>query len=315
MVKVSTLKKNASNPRQIKGEKLELLKKSVGSFQKMMSLRPMIVDENNVVLGGNMRLAAIKALGLKEIPDEWVKQVTDLTPDEKAEFVIKDNNSFGEYDWDAIANEWSDYPLADWGLDVPDIEAIEAGNADAEPQMDKAAELNKKWKVKTGDRWLIGEHRLVCGDSTSPQDVDKVLDGAKPNLMVTDPPYGVEYDPLWRERQLGAAVRRAGVVENDDKAGWADAWALFPGEVAYCWHAGLRANDAWNSLVDAGFEIRAQIIWAKNRLVISRGHYHFQHEPCFYAVKKGGATASWLGDRSQVTLWQIDQSSDDHGGH
>lgn len=119
MIKVSTLKKNPKNPRQIKGEKLELLKKSVGSFQKMMALRPMIVDENNVVLGGNMRLAAIRALGLKEIPDEWVKRADDLTEDEKAEFVIKDNNSFGEYDWDAIANEWDAFPLSDWGLDVP----------------------------------------------------------------------------------------------------------------------------------------------------------------------------------------------------
>lgn len=123
MVKVSTLKKNASNPRQIKGDKLDKLKASIGGFQKMMFLRPMIVDENNVVLGGNMRLAAIKALGLKEIPDEWIKRADDLTSDEKAQFIITDNSSFGEYDWDSIANEWSDYPLADWGLDVPGFEA------------------------------------------------------------------------------------------------------------------------------------------------------------------------------------------------
>ena len=131
MIKVSTLKTNPGNPRQIKGEKLELLKKSVGSFQKMMALRPMIVDENNIVLGGNMRLVAIKALGLKEIPDEWVKKVDDLTEDEKAQFIITDNSSCGEYDWDAISNEWTDYPLADWGLDVPGFEAVEeVGEAD-----------------------------------------------------------------------------------------------------------------------------------------------------------------------------------------
>lgn len=162
MIRVSSLKKNPKNPRQIKGEKLELLKKSVASFQKMMALRPMIVDENNIVLGGNMRLAAIKALGLKEIPDDWIKRVDDLTEDEKAEFVIKDNNSFGKYDWDAISNEWTDYPLADWGLDVPGFEAVEeVGEADAEPQIDKAAELNKKWKVKAGDLWLIGR-KVYC---------------------------------------------------------------------------------------------------------------------------------------------------------
>lgn len=191
-MKVSDIKKNPGNPRQIKGEKLELLKASVGGFQKMMALRPMIVDENNVVLGGNMRLAAIKALGLKEIPDDWVKQVTDLTPDEKAEFVIKDNNSFGEYDWDAIANEWSDYPLADWGLDVPGFEAVEeVGDADAEPQIDKAAELNKKWGVVSGDLWQIGEHRLLCGDSTNREDVERLMDGDRAQLVCTDPPYNI----------------------------------------------------------------------------------------------------------------------------
>jgi ParB-like chromosome segregation protein Spo0J len=121
LIKVSTLKKNPSNPRQIKGEKLELLKQSVGSFQKMMSLRPIIVDENNVVLGGNMRLAAIKALGMKEIPDEWVKRADDLTEAEKREFIIKDNAGFGEWDWDVLGNEWEEEQLAEWGLDIPGL--------------------------------------------------------------------------------------------------------------------------------------------------------------------------------------------------
>lgn len=121
-MKVSDIKKNPGNPRQIKGEKLELLKASVGGFQKMMPLRPIVIDENNVVLGGNMRLAAIKALGLKEIPDEWVKRADDLSEDEKKEFIIKDNAGFGEWDWDVLANEWSDLPLSDWGLEVPNTD-------------------------------------------------------------------------------------------------------------------------------------------------------------------------------------------------
>jgi ParB-like chromosome segregation protein Spo0J len=134
-LKVSTLKTNPGNPRQIKGEKLDKLKASVGGFQKMMELRPMVVDENNVVLGGNMRLAAIKALGLKEIPDEWVKFAKDLTEDEKAQFIITDNSSFGEYDWDVIANSWTDYPLADWGLDVPDFEAVDEQETQDSPTL------------------------------------------------------------------------------------------------------------------------------------------------------------------------------------
>lgn len=131
-MKVSQLKKNPNNPRQIKGEKLELLKKSVGSFQKMMSLRPIIIDENNVVLGGNMRLAAIKALGLKEIPDDWVKRADDLTEDEKREFVIKDNAGFGEWDWDTLSNEWDDLPLADWGVDVPSFDESPVNTGDSD---------------------------------------------------------------------------------------------------------------------------------------------------------------------------------------
>lgn len=119
IIKLSRLKTNAKNPRQIRGEKFELLKQSVASFQKMMELRPIIVDETFTILGGNMRYAAIKALGLKEIPVNWVKQANDLTEDEKREFIIKDNGGFGDWDWDVLANEWSDLPLSDWGIDVP----------------------------------------------------------------------------------------------------------------------------------------------------------------------------------------------------
>jgi DNA modification methylase len=192
-VKVSKLKRNPNNPRQISGDKLEKLKASVGGFQKMMELRPIVVDENFVVLGGNMRLAAIKALALKEIPDSWVKVAEGLTEDEKREFVIKDNVSGGEWDWDALANEWSDLPLTDWGLDLPGFEAIEAVEpSDAEPQIDKAAELNKKWQVKSGDLWQIGEHRLLCGDSTNPQHIDALLIGESVDLVYTDPPYGID---------------------------------------------------------------------------------------------------------------------------
>ena len=306
MIRVSSLKKNPKNPRQIKGEKLDLLKKSVGSFQKMMTLRPMIVDENNVVLGGNMRLAAIKALGLKEIPDEWVKRVDNLTEDEKAEFIIKDNNSFGEYDWDAISNEWTDYPLADWGLDVPGFEAVEeVGEADAEPQIDKAAELNKKWKVKTGDLWQIGEHRLLCGDSTNPHHIDKLMGGQIGQMIFTDPPYGVGYD--------GGAKKRE-KLENDHIGTdiYGEALPLLAGAVdgeasLYLWYADGHAAAA--AAAAAGFQIVAQIIWAKNHAqFVSSAHYKGKHEPCYYAHKKN-KSARWFGENNEVTLWEYNRSN------
>jgi DNA modification methylase len=319
-MKVSKLKRNPSNPRQISKDKLEKLKASVGGFQKMMELRPLVVDESFTVLGGNMRLAAIKALGLKDIPDSWIKQASDLTPDEKAQFIITDNSSFGEYDWDEIANSWSDYPLSDWGLDIPDIEAIEPQEpSDAEPQIDKAAELNKKWKVKSGDLWQIGSHRLICGDSTSPQAVERLLDGARPILMVTDPPYGVEYDANWRNEMDRAngkpyGERAIGQVTNDDRVDWNAAYSLFPGDVAYVWHCGRNAREVSQNIEDAGFEIVSQIVWAKSNFAIGRGDYHYKHEPCWYAVRKG-KTHNWQGSRSETSLWEIDKPMKSETGH
>ena len=123
--------------------------------------------------------------------------------------------------------------------------------------------------------------------------------------MVTDPPYGVSYDPAWRKRAgVNLNPRKLGKVANDDRADWREAWALFPGSVAYVWHAGLHTSEVKQSLEASGFEMRAQIIWAKDRFALSRGHYHWQHEPCWYAVR-GTSGAHWSGDRKQSTLWTI----------
>jgi DNA modification methylase len=323
MVKVSTIKPNPNNPRQIKGEKFDKLKASIESFPRMMSLRPMVVDNDNVLLGGNMRLAAIKALGMKEIPDEWVVRADDLTDEQKREFIVKDNVGFGEWDWDVLANEWDDLPLDDWGLDLPSFEdAIEPPQEDeaaAAEAINKAAELQKKWGTATGQLWKLGEHRLMCGDSTKAEDVQRLLQGEKPNLMVTDPPYGVEYDAAWRDEAaakglIGYAARSIAPVHNDDRIDWSAAYQLFPGNVAYIWHAGRHAAEVQASIELCGFEIRSQIIWAKPNFAISRGHYNWQHEPCWYAVKKG-EQANWIGDHSQTTLWEINRETAAEGGH
>jgi len=128
--------------------------------------------------------------------------------------------------------------------------------------------------------------------------------------MATDPPYGVNYDPEWRNEAGVSATMRTGKVANDDRADWRAAWALFPGDVAYVWHAGVHARTVIESLEAAGFVIRSQIIWAKPRLVLSRGDYHWQHEPCLYAVRKGG-TGHWQGARDQTTLWSIGSGPED----
>jgi DNA modification methylase len=170
-----------------------------------------------------------------------------------------------------------------------------------------------------GDLWVLGKHRVLCGDSTDGIGVRRLLDGAVPDLTVTDPPYGVEYDANWRNEAaekglIAHADRRVGVVANDDRIDWSEAFSLVPSSVIYCWHADRHASTVQRSLEDSGYEVRSQIIWAKSRFAISRGHYHWQHEACWYAVRKG-ATAHWVGDRSQTTLWEIALDANVDGGH
>lgn len=174
-------------------------------------------------------------------------------------------------------------------------------------------------RCKAGDLWQLGRHRILCGDSTRREDVERLLGGAVPNLMITDPPYGVNYDPGWRNEAaengaLAYAASRIGEVYNDDRVSWREAWELFPGNVVYCWHAGVHASSLQADLETVGFEIRSQIIWAKSHFPISRGHYHWRHEPCWYAVRES-ATAEWIGDRKQTTLWEINLDQNVDGGH
>jgi hypothetical protein len=181
--------------------------------------------------------------------------------------------------------------------------------------------------ARLGDLWILGDHRVICGDCTDSGVVSRLLNGVMPVLMVTDPPYGVEYDPSWRNEAGLGSTERTGVVLNDDRADWTEAWLLFPGPVAYVWHGALHASEVEQSLVKASFEVRSQIIWAKPRAAISRGAYHWGHEPAlvasrgeqsiepdestdqdgehgWYCVRKG-AKAYWCGGRKQSTVWNI----------
>jgi len=173
---------------------------------------------------------------------------------------------------------------------------------------------------KPGDLWVLGEHRLLCGDATKAEDVARVLCGATPFLCVTDPPYGVNYDPQWRSDAAAAghlayAASRVGVVTNDDRADWSAAWALFPGDVIYSWHPpGATSLVHAAALQASGFALRMQIIWAKSNFPISRGDYHVRHEPCWYAVREG-KPAKRTDDRTQTTLWEINLDKNVEGGH
>lgn len=182
---------------------------------------------------------------------------------------------------------------------------------------DVVPEPPKKPKTKPGNLYVLREHRLLCGDSTSAKDVGRLLGKRKPFIMATDPPYGVEYHPAWRNEAFEPSDRRTGQVKNDHRVDWTEAYKLFPGHVAYVWHADWHASQTAINLNDSKFEIKTQIIWRKPIFVVSRGHYHWQHEPCWYATRSGGS-AKWCGDRSQSTVWDItnrvnDEGKNDHG--
>ena len=147
-MKLTEIKSNPNNPRVIKDHKFEKLKKSISEFPKMMELRPMVINEDNIVLGGNMRLKALKDLGYKEVPEEWVKRASDLTDEETRRFIIADNVGFGEHDWDALANEWESAELADWGMDTWQPE--ESGNWNESENFKDLDELDGYLNKETG---------------------------------------------------------------------------------------------------------------------------------------------------------------------
>jgi DNA modification methylase len=284
---------------------------------------PVLVDGEHGVIAGHGRLLAAKKLGLAEVP---VIELAHLTRAQRRALVLADNKIAENAGWDfallrdeLLALDHMNFDLGLIGFAPGEIEQImnwaPPNGGLTEPDEAPAAPVDPVTRL--GDTWICGRHRVRCGDATRSADVRALLGAVEPMLMVTDPPYGVEYDPDWRNRVDRAngksyGARAVGVVTNDDRADWREAWALFRGDVAYVWHAGTKANIVAETLDASGFEIRSQVIWAKSRFAISRGHYHVQHEPCWYAVRKGG-TGHWRGDRSQTTLWEIEHLKSETG--
>lgn len=307
MIDIKRIKPNPNNPRVIKDDKFKKLVKSMQEFPEMSKVRPIVINKDYIVLGGNMRLKAMQEAGWDKVP---VKQVF-WNEEKQRQFIIKDNASFGEWDWETLANEWEIEELEEWGLDVPNISLFQEDAEEDDYEIPDEIETD----IVIGDLIEIGEHRLLCGDSTVSTYVDKLLNNKEPYLMVTDPPYGVEYNPKWRaDVGVNKNNKKMGNVSNDNNADWTDAWSLSPSRVAYVWHAGKFTSTVQDSLERCDFEIRSQIIWSKDKFALSRGNYHWQHEPCWYAVKKGNK-GNWAGDRKQSTVWNINAREDSGHGH
>ncbi len=275
--------------------------------------RAVLIDRHGCVVAGNKTVEQAKRLNipLRVVQTDGhhlvaVQRVDlDLATDPRAKALAIADNRVGELDleWDVemlrqlhadgldLSDFWTDAEFA--ALFTEPTTGLTDENAVVEPG---------PTNIVRGDLFVLGRHRLLCGDATSAGDVTRLLDGATPALMTTDPPYGVSYDPSWRHRANPTQRTTVGRVMNDDRAEWTAAWQLFPGSIAYVWHAGLKAPLVAADLEAAGFTLRSQIVWVKPHFALSRGDYHWSHEPAWYAVRGRG---QWRGDRRQTTVWEV----------
>ena len=301
-VKINQVKGNPNNPRIIKNDKFKKLVKSIQEFPEMLKLRPIVVDENMIVLGGNMRLKASKDAGLKEV---WIEIAEGLTDEQKKEFIVKDNVGFGEWEWDMLANEWDSVQLAEWGLDVWENEDDKVTEGLIED--DEIPEV-KESIVKRGDIWQLGEHRVMCGDSTSSDDVAKLMNGEKADILITDPPYNVDYTGKTKDK---LKIQNDKMSDDGFREFLKDTFlnadnVLKEGGVFYIWHSDSEGYNFRGACHDINWNVRQCLIWNKKSMVMGRHDYHWKHEPCLYGWK-AGAAHYWGTDRKQTTILDFDR--------
>lgn len=303
-VKLGEIKINPNNPRLIKDDKFKKLCQSIKDFPEMLDIRPIVVNQDMIVLGGNMRLKACQEVGIKEVPIIIAENLTDA---QQREFLIKDNVSGGEWDWDLLANEWEVEELSNWGLDLP----LDFGiPLEAEEDEFEVPEGGTETDIVLGDLFEIGEHRLLCGDSTQTDTFEKLFNGQLADMVITDPPYNVAYEGKTKE---------ALTIKNDkqgDKEFYQFLYDFYTAQATVCkmggawyvWHADSEGANFRQAMKDAGIMVKQCLIWVKNSMVMGRQDYQWKHEPCLYGWKEGAAHG-WYSDRKQTTVINIDRPS------
>ena len=343
-VPIDLLRPDPANPRRISEDELDALERSLRQFgfvQPVLARR-----EDQSVIGGHQRLVAARRLGLTTVPVTWL----DVSVAQARLLGLALNKISGSWDEQLLARLLADLQatpeldltLSGFGEDeIGDLlrsletrekrEQVESFDLDAALE-----EARRAPRTKPGDLWVLGDHRLLCGDSTDPEAVARLLAGAEPTLLTTDPPYGVSLDGSWRDgvyNGLGPAektymrvsgqadvtdvtpanggrrVRTQGhrntTLSGDTRVDWSEAFALVPSlTVGYVWHAGVHAAAVADGLVRIGFEIVAQVIWDKGLFAMGRSWYHWSHEPC-WVVRRSGAKVPFRGSRDQATIWRV----------
>lgn len=321
---IESLIPREANPRTHSAKQIDQL---VASIKEFGFTNPLLIDADGIVIAGHGRLRAATQLGMETVPTIRLEHLSEA---QIRALVIADNKLAELAGWDEEMLALELQGIADMQLKLDpefDLEVIGFNEAELARLLqtetdgatdDDALPSKVKKRCDPGDLWRLGDHRLLCGGATSAEDVARLLDGAKPMLCVTDPPYGVEYKPNWRweakpNKERGTGRRKE--IENDDRADWSEAWALVPGDVIYSWSAqGGLSVASGAALMGSGFDLRSQVIWRKSNFPLSRGHYTYQHEPCWYAVRKGRG-AHWIGDNNASSVWEVSLDSGVEGDH
>jgi DNA modification methylase len=295
------------NPRQLKDHDAEHLKKSLDNFGVA---DPLIINTDNRIIGGHMRRRIMLQSGYK--PDDLVDvrvPERELTEREAEELAIRLNKNTGDWDFDALANNFELDDLLEWGFEKQELDLdLWAGEPpeDVEPQIDKAEELREKWGVESGQLWKLGEHRIICGDCTDKTVVEKLV-GEDKCFVLTDPPYGVKYT---------GGTKKWAMLENDDSVNMYAASIPIIREYTtdkaalYLCYAGILSESVFNALRTNGYEVRTQIIWVKNHAQFGAigAQYKQNHENIAYAFKRG-KTPYWFGPNNEITTWEISRAN------
>lgn len=314
-VSINQIKPNPNNPRIVKDDKFKKLVQSIKDFPQMLNIRPIVVNDDMIVLGGNMRLKACKEAGLTELP---IIKASQLTEDQQREFIIKDNLGYGEWDWQMIAAEWNAEQLIEWGMDVPDFKT-EAEAQEDDYEMPEQVTTD----IVLGDLFEIGQHRLLCGDSTDSDQVAKLMNGQKADMVFTDPPYNVDFkgqelsnttkDGIEILHHKGANAKHD-KIKNDSMSD--EDFIEFMKEILsnillynqgawYFSFCDLKLDLILNPLKELGFKWKSIIIWKKNQATLSGKDYKSRYEPIVY----GCPVNSFYGERyKQEDIWEFQRT-------
>jgi len=307
-VPIATIKNNPNNPRVIKDDKFKKLVQSIKDLPEMAEVRPVVVNTDMVVLGGNMRLKAMREAGWKDVPI----QVVDWDEDKQRQFIIKDNVSGGEWDWEMLANEWDTEELQEWGLDLPDFDNAKELEAE-EDDYEMPDEL--KTDIVLGDLFEIGPHRLLCGDSIDSDAVAKLMNGELADMVFTDPPWNVNYGAVKEGNAMGykpRTIMNDSMSTSDFKDFMGSAFAMMAmyskkGCPTYVVMSAQEWGNLMLALHENDYHWSSTIIWNKSHLVMSRKDYHTKYEPIWYGWLNGAPRLCPLKDRKQSDVWDVDR--------